>query len=110
MCVRAGLGRDWAPLDLRHIFVSLLSDDGMAIEKIARLAGHASSQVTESVYRQELRSATPRLGALRCGLGQVLATLVAMRRLGIDPISDNHRQIPGPEDGRLSTIRRSYMD
>ena len=55
VCERAGLGRDWAPRDLRHTFVSLLSDDGMAIEKIARLAGHASSHVTETVYRQELR-------------------------------------------------------
>jgi hypothetical protein len=27
----------------------------MAIEKIARLAGYASSHVTETVYRQELR-------------------------------------------------------
>ncbi len=31
VCERAGLGRDWAPRDLRHTFVSLLSDDGMAI-------------------------------------------------------------------------------
>jgi integrase len=54
-CERAGLGRDWAPRDLRHTFVSLLSDDGMAIEKIARLVGHVSSHVTETVYRQELR-------------------------------------------------------
>jgi integrase len=51
----AGVGRAWAPGDLRHTYVSLLSDDGMAIEKIARLAGHASSHVTETVYRQELR-------------------------------------------------------
>jgi integrase len=55
VCERAGLGRDWAPRDLRHTFVSLLSDDGMAIEKISRLVGHASSHVTETVYRQELR-------------------------------------------------------
>jgi integrase len=55
VCERAGLGRDWAPRDLRHTFVSLLSDDGMAIEKIARLVGHASSHITETVYRQELR-------------------------------------------------------
>jgi integrase len=55
VCERAGCGRNWAPRDLRHTFVSLLSDDGMAIEKIARLAGHASSHVTETVYRQELR-------------------------------------------------------
>jgi len=55
VCERAGLGRDWAPRDLRHTVVSLLSDDGMTIEKIARLAGHASSHVTETVYQQELR-------------------------------------------------------
>jgi integrase len=51
-------GRVWPGLgarDLRHTFVSLLSDDGMAIGKIARLAGHASSHVTETVHRQELR-------------------------------------------------------
>jgi integrase len=54
-CERAGLGGDWAPRDLRYTFVSLLSDDGMAIEKIARLVGHVSSHVTETVYRQELR-------------------------------------------------------
>ena len=41
VCERAGLGRDWAAPDLRHTFVSLLSDDGMAIEKIARHVGHA---------------------------------------------------------------------
>jgi integrase len=55
VCERAGLGGDWAPRDLRYTFVSLLSDDGMAIEKIARLVGHASSHVTKTVYRQELR-------------------------------------------------------
>jgi integrase len=55
VCERAGLGGDWAPRDLRHTFVSLLSDDGMAIEKIARLVSHASSHVTETVSRQELR-------------------------------------------------------
>ncbi len=55
VCERAGFGRDWARRDLRHTFVWLLSGDGMAIEKIARLAGHASSHVTETVYRQELR-------------------------------------------------------
>ncbi len=42
VCETAGFGRDWVPRDLRHTFVSPLSDDGMAIEKIARLAGHAS--------------------------------------------------------------------
>jgi len=32
---------------MRHTFVSLLSDDGMAFEKISRLVGHTSSHVTE---------------------------------------------------------------
>src|ERR1035441_3251992 len=55
ICERAGVGEDWAPRDMRHTFVSLLSDDGMAIEKISRLVGHTRSHVTETVYRQELR-------------------------------------------------------
>jgi integrase len=52
VCERGGLDRDWVPRDLRYTFVWVLSDDGMAIEKIARLAGHASNRVTETVYRQ----------------------------------------------------------
>jgi integrase len=48
---------DWTPRELRHTFVSLLSEHGMPIEEIARLAGHASTKVTESVYRHELRPA-----------------------------------------------------
>jgi integrase len=55
ICERAAVGGDWAPRDMRHTFVSLLSDDGMAIEKISRLVGHTSSHVTETVYRQQLR-------------------------------------------------------
>jgi site-specific recombinase XerD len=55
ICERAEVGEDWAPRDMRHTFVSLLSDDGMAILRIARLVGHTGSHVTETVYRQELR-------------------------------------------------------
>ncbi len=35
--------------------MSLLSDNGMAIEEISRLVGHSSTNVTETVYRHELR-------------------------------------------------------
>ena len=31
---------DWTPRELRHSFVSLMSDAGVPIEKIARLVGH----------------------------------------------------------------------
>jgi len=43
---------------MRHSFVSLLSDSGVTIEDIARLVGHkGGSEVTETVYRQQLRPA-----------------------------------------------------
>jgi len=51
----AGLGPDWAPRDLRHTFVSLMSADGVPIDEIARMAGHNRTATTELVYRQELR-------------------------------------------------------
>ncbi|WP_433274067.1 tyrosine-type recombinase/integrase [Pseudonocardia xinjiangensis] len=53
----AGLNaKDWTPRELRHSFVSLLSDEGVPIEHIARLVGHAGgSAVTETVYRKQLR-------------------------------------------------------
>jgi integrase len=51
----AGLGGGWAPRDLRHTFVSLMSADGVPVEEIARLAGHNRTATTELVYRHELR-------------------------------------------------------
>ena len=55
ICRKAKIGEGWAPRDMRHTFVSLLSDNGMAIEEISRLVGHSSTNVTETVYRHELR-------------------------------------------------------
>ena len=55
MCRTAGIGKNWTPRELRHTFVSLLSDNGMAIEEISRLVGHSSALVTQTVYRHELR-------------------------------------------------------
>lgn len=52
----AGLEQtDWTPRELRHSFVSLLSDSGMRLEDIAELCGHAGTRVTEAVYRHQLR-------------------------------------------------------
>jgi hypothetical protein len=47
--------KDWTRRELRHSFVSLLSDNGLPIDEIARLVGHSSSAVTELVYRQKIR-------------------------------------------------------
>lgn len=48
-------GAEWTPQELRHSFVSLLSEAGVAVEEIAHLVGHATSRTTEKVYRRELR-------------------------------------------------------
>jgi integrase len=45
----------WTPRDLRHSSVSLLSANGVTLEQIADLCGHAGTTVTEKVYRHELR-------------------------------------------------------
>ena len=55
ICKAAGLGTDWVPRELRHTFVSIMSQGGMPVEEIARLAGHKQTSTTELVYRRELR-------------------------------------------------------
>jgi integrase len=52
---KAGLGEDWTPRELRHSFVSLMSDNDVPIETIADLVGHAGTRVTEQVYRHQLK-------------------------------------------------------
>ncbi|GAA4978092.1 site-specific integrase [Yinghuangia aomiensis] len=46
---------DWTPRELRHSFVSLLSDSGMSVDEISKLVGHSNSTVTEEVYRHQIR-------------------------------------------------------
>jgi integrase len=55
VCRSAGIGDCWTPRELRHSFVSVMSQAGMAVEEIAHLVGHSSSRTTELVYRHELR-------------------------------------------------------
>lgn len=56
VAAKAGLdAMGWTPRELRHSIVSLLSSSGMPIEDISHLVGHASQNVTEQVYRKELR-------------------------------------------------------
>jgi integrase len=51
----AGIGVTWTPRELRHSFVSILSDNGVGIEAIADLVGHKTTVVTQKVYRHQLR-------------------------------------------------------
>ena len=41
--------------ELRHSFVSVLSDAGIPVEQISQLVGHRGTTVTELVYRHQLR-------------------------------------------------------
>lgn len=45
---------EWTPRELRHSFVSLLSDSGVPIEQISRLVGHKGTAVTELIYRHQI--------------------------------------------------------
>jgi integrase len=47
--------REWTPRELRHSFVSLLSDADVPIEHISRLVGHSSTTTTETIYRKQIR-------------------------------------------------------
>jgi integrase len=81
VCDAAGLDEmAWTPRELRHSFVSLLSDAGVPIEDIARLVGHGSTAVTETVYRKQLRP------VLTGGAG-VMDTLFRMDREVTDEAS-----------------------
>ncbi|WP_129840431.1 site-specific integrase [Streptomyces sp. RFCAC02] len=46
---------EWTPREMRHSFVSLLSDHDVPVEEIARLVGHSSTETTEKVYRKQIR-------------------------------------------------------
>src|SRR5262245_2273667 len=56
--------REWTPRELRHTFVSLMSNSGVPVEGLARLAGHTNSGTTELVYgisSDQLWTGAPRL-------------------------------------------------
>jgi integrase len=48
-------GENWTPRELRHTFVSIMSEQGVPVEEISHLVGHSSTSTTETVYRLELR-------------------------------------------------------
>ncbi len=52
---KAAIEGVWAPRELRHTFVSVMSESGVAVAEIAWLTGHYSSRTTETIYRHALR-------------------------------------------------------
>ena len=58
LCKNAGLGDDWTTYELRHSFVSLVSDQLDDLVKVADLAGHVDTRTTEG-YRHSVRPSLP---------------------------------------------------
>ncbi|MCC5950727.1 MAG: site-specific integrase [Acidimicrobiia bacterium] len=58
LCERAGIGDDWTTYELRHSFVSLVSDQLDDLVKVADLAGHVDTRTTEG-YRHAVRPNLP---------------------------------------------------
>jgi integrase len=54
LCGQAGIGEDWQLHELRHTFVSQMSQAGVDVEVIADHVGHVNSNVTRGIYRHVL--------------------------------------------------------
>ena len=127
ICTEAGAGDGWTPRELRTTFVSLMSHQGVAIEEIARLVGHATTRTTEIVYRRELRpvittgaeimdqlfsrNLAPRQPQNRRGPAQASRRSLVTRPEGATPArqGDGHRADPAGHNATW-TIRRSPPD
>ena len=58
LCQRARMGVDWTTYELRHSFVSLVSDQLDDLVKVAELAGHVDTRTTDG-YRHSVRPSPP---------------------------------------------------
>jgi Phage integrase family len=74
----------WSPRELRHSFVSLLSEAGVPAEDVSRLVGHRSSTVTETVYREQLRRPVITEGICRLTCG-----FLCVGDTGIEPVTSS---------------------
>ena len=84
----------WTPRELRHSFVSLLSDAGVPLDEISQLVGHSVTTVTELVYRHQLKPVIQTRGP---GHGSVVRSMTVARRCYSVCYSDPLRSV-----GRLA--------
>jgi integrase len=52
---KAGIGNRWKVRELRHSFVSILSDGDVSVERLADLVGHSTPNTAQTVYRHQIR-------------------------------------------------------
>ena len=95
----AGIGARWVPKELRTSFVSMMSYQGVPIEEIARLAGHASSRPTEVIYRTRI---APRNHDRSRGHGPDLPVKAAAGTYcNYRRMISRQKQYPGRHDNRV---------
>jgi integrase len=82
---------EWTPRELRHSFVSVLSDGGVPLEAISQLVGHSGTAVTELVYRHQLRP------VIQTGCNCDGLTLQPGRAAGIDWQLDRQHHSAGDQ-------------
>lgn len=88
---RAGLGKDWTPHELRHSCISLLSADGVPLENIADLVGHASTRMTAEIYRHRVTASVPAaVGPMEAMFGGSASR--GQRRGQQEPFSNEHHE------------------
>jgi hypothetical protein len=88
---------------MRTTFVSPMSHQGVAIEEIARLAGHATTRTTEIVYRRELRPVITTGAEIRDQRPWLAGAVVIPEGAGRGPGPVAERdQIIGVTDGRIA--------
>jgi integrase-like protein len=76
----------WTPRELRHGFVSLLSEAGVPLEQISRLVGHNGTRSPEAVCRKQLKPVVddpdPAGSFVRAGLEGINRPCTAQDRVG----------------------------
>ena len=101
-CRRAAAA--WTPRELRHSFVSLMSDAGVPIEKIARLVGHTGTTTTETIYRKQIRPVV-------VGGAEVMDSLFPSRAPTLNRSQRHYPErscLPGKDRRRTRDRRPSY--
>lgn len=70
-CRAAGV--EFSPHSLRHLFVSLLIDQGFGVEKVSRMARHKSPMVTWTIYAHELQRPAGEVSPAVAALDRLMA-------------------------------------
>jgi hypothetical protein len=106
----AGLGKTWGPRELRHTFVSIMSDSDVPVEKIADLVGHEGTLVTERVYRHQLKPVITK-GAEASAIQAVVGPeVLALMTRTASRSASSHRRVsnchrPDPRADRAEHLR-----